>query len=177
MSKNNKNVRLSANGSTRGRRRRRELEERRISSNIGINKRLRGINTYPRYYAQYNHPNFYKFGTPEFLDDEGREYKIARENGYLLQSRRLYGGSSLPSPRRGRRRTTPTRTGGIKMGYGNTLQLWIKIPKGKQWMTAMKIGKLFNLKNISSGDEFPVRLKGIFKGDRRKTGTVIVSIF
>jgi hypothetical protein len=45
----------------------------------------------PEYLRKYPNPNYSNFGKPEFVDDEGREYRLAPNENPIKKGLRCYG--------------------------------------------------------------------------------------
>lgn len=130
----------------------------------------------PEYQRKYPNPNYYNFGKPQFVDGEGREYRLAQDDNSIKKGMVDKGiiTKSVDLDRINREGTN----------FG-TQMLWMKIPSKKRKsvfdsgsvLAPDASGEKLILYDYVTQTPFSATTNSVYLGSKRKTGYVLLDNF
>lgn len=132
-----------------------------------------------RYYAMDNTPTFNQFKGYHFIDNEGRMYKIAVDDGKIFENERF----AHPNPRPSYQTTSlqPRKQKKCVTNADGFVKLFVKLPnQSVKWFSSQSIDRslVLTVQRKKNGREgsLTVKLRAAYKfNEKRRTGTIYIS--
>jgi hypothetical protein len=136
----------------------------------------------PRYYAMNDHPNYKQFGklkTQLYMDEEGRQYRVATTRNVRFKEVMGVSDSSPPPP--------PQSEEPLRVGF-DRIRLWVRLPPEVKWYPRTNVqvtlypvvknkskGKKTFGEEVEQGDALPRQVtirEHFIQGPQHRTGHV-----